>query len=1180
MKPSNAPLNISICSLLLTAGSVHGAAIAWTTSPGLQDTEVRTLGTQVFGYYWSASGGADPVVVNTVPFVLQTTTTAPPELNFNGSYNNVEGIDLYQAPLTADNAGLSQILDGQNWGNPAAALTMIGLTSGQQYLVQFMISEDRAAYVNTRNYDVSDGNDPEGARDIERAYHSTRGGGVPPAAPVGSVEAKIFTGTFVADATGTQEIWNWLYEGTDHNGGNSGSQVNAIQLRSIPLSTSKTWSGTVNGTWDTSTANFTGFAFATGDNVTFGDVDGGGSVAPVTRNITIQPGGVTPGLAMTVNNSTGDYTFTGSINGAANQTMLTKEGTGALTLAGATDNPGLSATVNAGTLLLGKTSSATVHAVAALTVGPNGTARLTGTGGDQIADTGLLAVSGVFDLNGSSEAVNGLAGASTGSITNRGSAPATLTVGAGNGAGIFSGVISDGTTAATALVKVGTGAQSLTGANTFTGGTTVNGGTLSLGFGGNVGTLPPGSVVTVNANGTLRFTATDALGFNAGSTAPVTVNGGVVTADAGIHQTLQGVILNGGTLTAIGPGDAGLNSSNYIIDNTITTQAAANVATINAPGIILRGNPTGGPTDAPVTFNVARGTAPVDLAVSSMIEDSGRGLIKEGPGIARFNVPSLYTGPTVINAGTLSVASNAALGTGPVSLSGGTLQLAGGTAAIGINFVGGGGPSPGGASVTGVAGVVPIANWNNIFGNVGGPNPLNDANGVVGTASLDTFISTNTWATGSVNPLLNGYLDNTDANPNAQSVTVSGIPFGSYSVYAYFGSDGAGRTGSVSLNGATFFYSTRGNVADYVLTTDDVGAVNPLANYAVFNDVTGSGFTINQSRGTNNSGLIALEIVQSQPVPVALANGLNVTTNSTIDVTGANAGSITGQVTIGSTQLSVTGGSNGANADYSLSLGTTGGVSLSGSPTFNVAKNGTGAGNVTVGAITQTAAASGITKTGDGTLIATGASTYTGPTVINGGALIVAGSLSGTSAISVNSGGTLGGAGTITTPGAVTAATGARLAPGAQLLSPGTLSISATTLNLSAEITGNSQSLLFNLGSVSASSKVALTAGNLNIGDGKLAFGDFQFVAGNGFGAGTYTLFDTSSAIAGTLNAAPGNLTGSINLLPATLSLGDGGRDILLTVIPEPNSLTALLGGLGMLGSLRSFRRRKSRQGG
>src|SRR5215207_8874643 len=105
---------------------------------------------------------------------------------------------------SAANEGLNQILDGQTWGD-AAPLTITGLTPGQRYQLQFMVSDDRTGFLNARNYDVSDSNDPEGSRDIERAYHSTRGGGLPPVAPAGAREAKIFTGTFTADPTGTQE---------------------------------------------------------------------------------------------------------------------------------------------------------------------------------------------------------------------------------------------------------------------------------------------------------------------------------------------------------------------------------------------------------------------------------------------------------------------------------------------------------------------------------------------------------------------------------------------------------------------------------------------------------------------------------------------------------------------------------------------------------------------------------------------------------------------------------------------------------------------------------------------------------------------------------------------------------------------------------------------------------------
>jgi hypothetical protein len=136
--------------------------------------------------------------------------------------------------------------------------------------------------------------------------------------------------------------------------------------------------------------------------------------------------------------------------------------------------------------------------------------------------------------------------------------------------------------------------------------------------------------------------------------------------------------------------------------------------------------------------------------------------------------------------------------------------------------------------------------------------------------------------------------------------------------------------------------------------------------------------------------------------------------------------------------------------------------------------------------------------------------------------------------------------------------------------------MNASALDLIAELTGSSQSLLFDLASPAASSKVVLLNGVLNIGTGKLAFGDFQFQADTGFGEGTYTLFDTSNAIVGSLDPVSGHLTGMIAGLPATLSFGDSGRDIILTVIPEPSSLSVLMGGLGALAGLGRWRRRSA----
>ena len=81
----------------------------------------------------------------------------------------------------------------------------------------------------------------------------------------------------------------------------------------------------------------------------------------------------------------------------------------------------------------------------------------------------------------------------------------TLTVGAANGSGLFNGVIRQGSGGAViALVKAGTGTQTLSGANTYTGTTTVNGGTLLAT--NTTGSATGSGQVTVNAGGTLGGT--------------------------------------------------------------------------------------------------------------------------------------------------------------------------------------------------------------------------------------------------------------------------------------------------------------------------------------------------------------------------------------------------------------------------------------------------------------------------------------------------------------------------------------------------------------------------------------------------------------------------------------------------------------------------------------------------
>jgi len=215
-----------------------------------------------------------------------------------------------------------------------------------------------------------------------------------------------------------------------------------------------------------------------------------------------------------------------------------------------------------------------------------------------------------------------------------------------------------------------------------------------------------------------------------------------------------------------------------------------------------------------------------------------------------------------------------------------------------------------------------------------------------------------------------------------------------------------------------------------------------------------------------------------------------------------------------------------------------------------------------------------LNSTGVGVIVSAGtfalngaASSYTGTTTVNGGTLLINGAKTGTGTVAVNSTGTLAGSGTV--GGAVTAASGSFLSAGASSGTAGTLTFSST-LDISGLAAGTG-GLLFDLGATGSSDKISLTSGALSIGSGVLDWNDFSFSALGGYGAGTYTLFSTSTSIVGTMGS---NLSGTIGGLSGALSIS--GNDIVLTVtaIPEPATY-AMLAGITILGV--AFWRRRPR---
>ena len=230
-----------------------------------------------------------------------------------------------------------------------------------------------------------------------------------------------------------------------------------------------------------------------------------------------------------------------------------------------------------------------------------------------------------------------------------------------------------------------------------------------------------------------------------------------------------------------------------------------------------------------------------------------------------------------------------------------------------------------------------------------------------------------------------------------------------------------------------------------------------------------------------------------------------------------------------------------------------------------------GTGSVTLGANRQVTVSSNtltvggpiggnysLTKAGSGVLELSGSNTFTGATTVSAGKLLVDGWLTN-SAVSVNSGGTLGGTGSLAN---VTVNAGGHLAPGDLL----------GVMHLSGSLTLLANAVMdYDLDTPSTSDEVLMPTGQLILSNQR--FADFHFTWSANFGPGTYDLinFRSSSGSLGT------NTSGTIDGLPATLSIDPVQHDLVLTVTPEPSTLTLLAAGALVLVGY-GWRRRTARR--
>jgi PKD repeat protein len=177
-------------------------------------------------------------------------------------------------------------------------------------------------------------------------------------------------------------------------------------------------------------------------------------------------------------------------------------------------------------------------------------------------------------------------------------------------------------------------------------------------------------------------------------------------------------------------------------------------------------------------------------------------------------------------------------------------------------------------AATDLAGVNPVTNWVVATGN-GTINNLGDNTGAATTLDITASSPFGPWRISGTTPaqdsdgsynkrMINPYLN---AAGNT-SVAIAQAPYAQYTVYAYFSSDTAGRTGTVTDGTTTYSFTTlgpdsiSGGNATLTQTTDTSGG-NPGANYAVFTNLSGSK-TITCNVGSGG-GLSSVQIVDTTP---------------------------------------------------------------------------------------------------------------------------------------------------------------------------------------------------------------------------------------------------------------------------------------------------------------------------
>ncbi len=734
-----------------------------------------------------------------------------------------------------------------------------------------------------------------------------------------------------------------------------------------------TWDAESAASWREGVLGTTATSYSDGEAVLF-DMTGN-AASPVLLS-----GNLTPG-AVTVYSPT-SYLLDGASGALTGGMTFAKLGSGAVTLTGSHSYSGATTIWDGGFVVDGQLAASPVVVWGGTWGGP----LAKGLTGGRLAGSGSITRPVVLNYRASLTPGNGMNSAGTLSLHGGLTTAAATTL-------AFD--LSDDPTG---LVRA-SDRLSIDGDLTLGGATTLH---LNLLNGG----LSAGTYTLVTYTGTLTGIAHLAVTGLEGTPCALSSSGGVISITVPAVRAPDAIVWQGGA------------GAEWDL-NATAAWLRSGAADVFVPGDAVAFNATGSATPT-VTLNEAVKPAAMVVASDTDYTISGGGsilgsggLTKTGTGTLTMATTNRFTGPVAINGGRVSIASMSdsgmpgPLGSAPATsgnftLDGGTLRYTGAdaTSTNRVLTLGAAGGTLD-VSTTNVgfqlAGV--IEGTGSLVKNGPGMLTLSAVNTYSGGTVLNSGVivlgddTSNTGALGSGLVTLNGgtlrYLNSTS---NSESTSVPAnfhVP--------------AGATGRIEVDGRSTMSGTltgTGTLNYYTpyVRTEMAGDWSAFAGRInVITDADGGDF-----RFVHTAGLPLAEL------DLAALTSAYCSAVQTTDVTlpiGALSGVSGSQLLGGSTV--------GFNVTWAI-----------GSRNTDTAFAGT-IGN-------GSAAVTGLTKVGTGTLTLTGANTYTGATTVSAGTLLINGS-SAASAITVQSGATLGASGVIT--GTVAFESGSRVILGASPLS-------------------------------------------------------------------------------------------------------------------------------------------------